>query len=87
MIVWLWAAGSAEGVTDDEEKARRTAASSMCETGTGSAVVEQAYFIIGIDTLVTGYQKAGAPFWIARRHPGGRVSWTLHRAAPGLAAA
>lgn len=86
MIVWLWRAGSAEGVTDECRKARRAAASFMRGTGTGSAVVEQAHFIPGIDSLNTGYEKAGAPRWVARRHPSGRISWRLRPAAPELAA-
>jgi hypothetical protein len=40
-------------VTDDEEQAGKTSASFMCETGTGAAVVEQAYYIAWIDTFGT----------------------------------
>lgn len=35
MIAWLWKTGSAEGVTYDYQKARRTAASSMRSTRVG----------------------------------------------------
>jgi hypothetical protein len=86
VIVWLWAAGSAEGVTDDYTKAREAAASFMRMTGTDTAVVEQAHFITGISSLSAGYERAGAPQWIARRHPGGRISWRLRPTGPELAA-
>ena len=86
MIVWLWQAGSAEGVTDDFEKARRTTASFMRSSGTDAAVVEQAYFIPGIESLSTGYERTAGPHWVARRHPGGRISWSLRSAEPGIAA-
>lgn len=84
--MWLWAAGSAEGVTDDHAKVRRAAVSFMRSTGTDAAVVEQAYFISGTRSLSAGYEKADAPCWVARRHPGGRVSWRMRPAEPGLAA-
>jgi hypothetical protein len=86
VIVWLWATGSAEGVTDDYMKARRAAASFMRSTGTDAAVVEQAYFITGIRSLSAGYERAGGSHWIARRHPSGRISWRLRSRKPGLAA-
>jgi hypothetical protein len=86
VIVWLWAAGSAEGVTDDYAKARRAAASFMRKTGTSAAVVEQAYLITGIRSLSAGYEKANAPHWVARRHPGGQISWRQRWPKPGLAA-
>jgi hypothetical protein len=86
VIVWLWAAGNAEGVTDDYKKARGAAASFMRSTGTDAAVVEQAHLITGIRSLSAGYEKADAPHWIARRHPSGRISWRLRSRKPGLAA-
>jgi hypothetical protein len=86
VIVWLWAAGNGEGVTDDYAKARRAAASFMRMTGTSAAVVEQAYFITGIRSLSAGYERAGGSHWIARRHPSGRISWRLRWTKPGLAA-
>jgi hypothetical protein len=87
VIVWLWSAGSAQGVTDNDEKARQAASRFIAGTGADTAVVEQAHYISGTDTLVTGYHKADAPRWVARRHPGGRVTWKLRPPAPELAAA
>ena len=84
--MWLWAAGGAEGVTDDHAKARRAAVFFMRSTGTDAAVVERAYFISGTGSLSAGYERVGAPRWVARRHPGGRVSWRMCPADPGLAA-
>ena len=51
-----------------------------------AAVVEQAYFISGARSLGAGYERDGAARWVARRHPGGRISWRMHPADPGLAA-
>lgn len=84
MIVWLWAAGSSAGVTDDHAKARSAAASALADSGTGTAVVEQAYFISGTRSLDAGYERAGAR-WVARRRRGGQVTWRMCPAEPGLA--
>ena len=86
MIVWLWAAGSAVGVTDDHANARRAAVFFMRSAGTDAAVVEQAYFISGARSLGAGYERDGAARWVARRHPGGRISWQMRPPDPGLAA-
>jgi hypothetical protein len=86
VIVWLWAAGSAVGVTDDHKKARRAALFFMRDAGTDAAVVERAHFICGTTSLSAGYERAGAARWVARRHPGGRVSWRMRPAEPGPAA-
>lgn len=83
MIVWLWAAGSAVGVTDDHANARRAAVFFMRSAGTDAAVVEQAYFISGTRSLGAGYERDGAARWVARRHPGGRISWRMRPADPG----
>lgn len=83
--MWLWATGSAVGVTDDHTRARRAAVFFMRSTGTDAAVVEQAYFVSGNRSLSAGYEKAAAERWVARRHPGGRVSWRMRPAEPGLA--
>jgi len=82
-MVWLWAAGSSQGVTDDQAKARKGAASALASSGTGTAVVEQAYFISGTRSLSAGYELAGAR-WVARRRRG-QVSWRMCPADPGLA--
>jgi hypothetical protein len=86
-MVWLWAAGSAQGVTDDREKARAAAACFMSGTGADAAVVELAHYVSGTDTLVTGYRKAGALRWVARRYPGGQVTWKPAPPVPEPAAA
>jgi hypothetical protein len=72
VIVWLWAAGSAVGVTDDHANARRAAVFFMRSAGT--------------DALSAGYEPTGAPRWVARRHPGVRIRWRMRPADPGLAA-
>ena len=85
MIVWLWEAGPAAGVTDDPGKARRTAAFFMRSASTDSAVVEQARFIPGIRSLSAGYERPdGAARWVARLHPSGRITWKPRPPAAGL---
>jgi hypothetical protein len=87
VIVWLWWAGSAEGVTDSRRTARGRAVSFLRGTG-ATAILEMAYFNDGVRSLGAGYDRAhGAPCWVARRLPGGRVNWTLRHAEPELAAA
>jgi hypothetical protein len=86
MIVWLWAAGSAVGVTDDPRRARKAVVFFMRSAGSVAAVVEEAYFVTGNRSLGAGYEKAGAARWVARRHPSGRVSWQMRPAEPGLPA-
>jgi hypothetical protein len=86
VIVWLWAAGSARGVTDERSKARRAAVLFMRSAGADEGVVEQACFISGTRSLSAGYEWVGAVRWVARRRPGGRVSWRTRPAGPELAA-
>jgi hypothetical protein len=86
VIVRLWSAGSAEGVTDRRAKACRTAASFIQSCGADTAVVEMAYFDDGVRSLSAGYMIADARRWVARRHPSGRVSWGASLAKPELAA-
>jgi hypothetical protein len=71
-------------VAGDYEKARK-GGFFMRSTGTDAAVVEQAYFIPGSKLLGAGYEKAAGPHWVARRHPGGRISWRLRPPEPELA--
>ena len=73
MIVWLWEAGSAAGVTDDPGKARRNAACVMRGTGADTAVVEGARFIDGTGALNDGYRGDGRRRWVARNERGGRI--------------
>jgi hypothetical protein len=84
VIVWLWSAGSCEGVTGDHAKARKAAARALASSGTGTAVVEQAYFVSGTRSLSAGYERAGTR-WVGRRRRGGQVSWRLCPAEPELA--
>jgi len=89
VIVYLWRAGSAEGVTDDRKTALRTAARFMRATGAGEAVVETARYDDVTGSPRAGYAKADGPHWVARRHADGRVTWRLgpaeDLAADGLA--
>ena len=85
MIVFLWSAGTAEGVTDNPRKARDDAAALMRSQEADTALVEKAYFMPGFGSLETGYLSAG-PCWTARRHPSGRVSWRPCERKPELAA-
>jgi hypothetical protein len=86
-MVWLWSAGSAAGVTGSGEQARESAARFMGETSTATAVVEQAFYVTDTGTLTDGYEKAGTACWIARRRPGGPVTWQLHWPEPRPAVA
>lgn len=81
--VYLWQAGTAEGVTDTPRKARSAAAS--CGRGGRSLVVEQAHFVVGTETLQDGYLRT-SHYWTGRRHPSGRVTWRLRTGEPRLAA-
>jgi hypothetical protein len=76
VIVFLWSAGTAAGVTDSGRKARRQAAGWMRRQQTVTARVEPAHFIPGTETLDTGYIYGGL-HWAGRRHPSGRVTWRL----------
>jgi hypothetical protein len=87
MIVFLWQAGTAEGVTDDCEKALKQAASFMHSTGASTALVEQARFTGGNRSLSSGYRALQGPYWVARRHHGGQVSWEPNWPAPEPTAA
>ena len=58
MIVFLWSAGTASGVTDSQRTARRHAATWMRSQQADAALIEQAHFIPGIELLDTGYERA-----------------------------
>jgi hypothetical protein len=87
VIVFLWQAGTAEGVTDDYATAQQRAASFMRGAGASTAVVEQASFIDGSTSLSSCYQALPGRCWVARRHPGGRVYWEQRSRQPALTAA
>ena len=78
MIVWLWQAGSTQGVvvTGDQAKVRRRVASCMRDTGAVNAVLEMAYFD-GMKSLNAAYALVDGQRWVGRCHPSGRVSWRL----------
>jgi hypothetical protein len=78
MRVYLWEAGSAEGVTGDHARARALAGRSMLANGAAEAVVEPADFDDAVKSLEAGYVRTTGRRWTARRE-GRRVVWT-----PGL---
>lgn len=87
MIVFLWSAGTAEGVTDSARKARGNAAALIRSSKADTALVEQAHFIPGVDSLEAGYQRPDpAWYWTARRRPSGRIFWQRRVRALELAA-
>jgi hypothetical protein len=74
--VYLWSAGTAEGVTDSQRKACENAAAWMHCQQADTALVERAHFIPGVESMQAGYTRAPRdPCWAGRQHPGGRVSW------------
>ena len=88
IAVWLWSAGTAEGVTGDREKACQNAACYLSSAG-ATAVVEQARFVLLVagEWLAAGYETlADAARWVACRHPGGQVSWSASLSKSELAA-
>ena len=74
MIVWLWDAGSAHGVTDDESRARNTVTAFMQSNQADSARVESATLATGVLTLATVYRRTGMG-WSARREGNGYIRW------------
>ena len=86
MIVFLWSAGPAAGVTDNWPTARRDAAECLRSRQADTAVIEQARFIPGTESLADGYLRdCGGPCWTGHRRPGGQVSWRLRARDPELA--
>ncbi|HEX7162961.1 MAG TPA: hypothetical protein VF223_17225 [Trebonia sp.] len=91
IAVYLWKAGSAEGVTDDHGRARSLAAGFMLANGAAEAVVETAHYGDAVRLLDPGYVRTGGPCWTGRRQ-GSRVVWRCRwvpapKPAPALAAA
>jgi DNA-binding CsgD family transcriptional regulator len=83
MIVYLWQAGTAEGIAGTPWRARRCAADWMRRLQEQAARIEQAHFVFGTESLHTGYYRAPAdPYWIGRQYPNGRVSWQPGERAP-----
>ena len=81
MILYAWRAGSAEGVTDDDGRARARAAEFMGETGAALAVVETVHYDDWMKSMNHGYVSCGGMRWDGRRQ-GGRVTWTSRRVPP-----
>jgi len=74
VIVWLWDAGNAHGVTDDESRARKTVTTFMQNNEADSARVESATLVTGVRTLSTVYRRTGMG-WSASRDGNGCIRW------------
>jgi hypothetical protein len=74
MIVYPWKAGTATGVTDDNDLARKRAEDAMIANGARTAVVDTAYTgsLLSLDGT---YMRWGGLRWIACR-AGSAVAWT-----------
>jgi hypothetical protein len=61
VIVWLWDAGSANGVSDNESRAIQAAEGAMRAIGPAAvtAVVERAFLVSGIESLTSNYLRTG----------------------------
>jgi len=75
VIVFLWQTATAEGVTNDLVKAVDRAASFMGSSVDSTAVLVQARFVGGNNSLSSCYKAVPGCRWMARRLPDGRVSW------------
>jgi hypothetical protein len=76
MIVYLWQAGTALGVTDDSKRARSQAARFMRDNGAARAVVETSHYDDDNRSLDPGYVNRGGLRWEARRQ-GSRIVWSV----------
>jgi hypothetical protein len=74
MMVYLWEAGTATGVADDDDLARKRAEDAMISNGAGTAVVDTAY-TGGLLSLDGTYMRWGGPRWVACR-AGSAVDWS-----------
>jgi hypothetical protein len=78
VIVWLWdtsgPARSGRGLSDDETSARLAAEECMRSHLADSARVEKALAILGIESLISGYERTGQG-WVAQIHRDGRIIW------------
>lgn len=82
---WLWDAGSACGVTNEEPRARRAAAEFLRTGRADTARVEKALLVPGTDTLTMVHARTGVG-WSAHRHRDRRITWKPLPAARELAA-
>ena len=85
MTVWLWDAGNARGVSDDESRARQAASACLRDGRAGTARVERALLVIGGSWLTSGYRRTGDG-WLALPRRDGRVLWAPLARAAELAA-
>lgn len=83
MILWLWDAGSAHGVTDDESRARKNVTTLMQSNAANCARVESATLVTGVRTLTMIYRRTGNG-WLARRDGSGQIRWEAVSQVPGL---
>lgn len=81
MIVWLWDAGSAHGVSDDDGRARDAAEAFIRSGRASSATVERAHLITGIQSLYSGYARLGRG-WTTHPRKGGPVRWVALTGEP-----
>lgn len=82
---WLWDAGSACGVTDEEPRARKAAAKCLRSDGADTARVEKAFLVSGVGTLTMVHARTGVG-WSAYRYLNGRIRWKPLPAAKESAA-
>jgi hypothetical protein len=73
MIVWLWDAGSAHGVSDDDARAREAAEALIRDGRALSARVEMAV-MNSVRALDPGYGRLGRG-WTAHPRQNGPVRW------------
>jgi hypothetical protein len=85
-MVWLWEAGTAEGVTCDERRARQIAESFLSAGRADTALVEGAVFVCDLKSLSDSYYRPSSGRWSARRGQDGRITWKLLPASPERAA-
>ncbi len=71
--LWLWDAGSALGVTDDDKRAREAAEACITSGQATAARVERAVFVLASGTLTYDYRRTGMG-WCAQRRDSG-VKW------------
>jgi hypothetical protein len=80
MIVWLWDAGSAHGVSDDDARAREVAETLIRDGRASSARVEMAV-LNSVRALDPDYGRLGCG-WTAQRHRSGAVRWVALTGEP-----
>lgn len=85
-MVWLWEAGTAEGVTCNERRAREIAESFLAADRAATALVERAFFVCDLKSLSDSYYRPSSERWSARRGRDGRIMWRLLPASPERAA-